>query len=109
MRASREDARVRYTAGFFKREEDLLAAASDARESGFEIYDAYTPVPVHGLDAAVGLKRSNLTSSSRPSPCVNVATTSKPSVLASSCNSLSEASNSGSLTELSWTAAITAR
>lgn len=54
-------ANVRYVAVYFKREEDLLAAATEARESGFEIHDAFTPFPVHGLDRAVGLKRSRLT------------------------------------------------
>jgi hypothetical protein len=61
MRAVRESPNIRYTAGFFKREEDLLAAARDARETGFEIYDVYTPFPVHGMDRAVGLARSHLT------------------------------------------------
>ncbi|HXG94653.1 MAG TPA: DUF3341 domain-containing protein [Blastocatellia bacterium] len=57
----RESINTRYTAAFFKREEDLLAAAVEAREAGFEIHDAYTPFPVHGLDQAVGLRRSRLT------------------------------------------------
>lgn len=56
-----KETNVRYTAAFFRHEEDLLAAATEARESGFEIFDAYTPLPVHGLDRAVGLKRSHLT------------------------------------------------
>ena len=52
---------IRYTAAYFKRESDLFDAAVDARQSGFEVHDAYTPFPVHGLDRAVGLRRSRLT------------------------------------------------
>ncbi len=43
----------------FKNEGDLLSAARAAREKmGFQNYDAFTPYPVHGLDDAMGLKRS---------------------------------------------------
>ncbi|MCI0486175.1 MAG: DUF3341 domain-containing protein [Blastocatellia bacterium] len=52
---------VRYTAAYFRREEDLIAAAREARAAGFEIHDAFTPFPVHGLDEAVGLRPSRLT------------------------------------------------
>lgn len=52
---------VRYTAAFFKKEEELLAVAREARMAGFVIHDVFTPFPVHGLDAAVGLRRSRLT------------------------------------------------
>ncbi|MEW6208767.1 MAG: DUF3341 domain-containing protein [Acidobacteriota bacterium] len=56
-----KETNIRYTAAFFRHEADLLAAAEEARQSGFEILDAYTPIAVHGLDRAVGLKRSHLT------------------------------------------------
>lgn len=52
---------VRYVAAYFRREEDLLAASTEARTAGFEIHDVYTPYPVHGMDEAVGLKPSKLT------------------------------------------------
>lgn len=52
---------IRYTAAFFKKEEEVLAAAREARETGLDIYDVYTPYPVHGMDQAVGLRRSRLT------------------------------------------------
>lgn len=48
-------------AAFFRRERDLLAAAEEARASGYEIHDAFTPFAVHGMDEAVGLRRSRLT------------------------------------------------
>ena len=52
---------MRYTAAFFDSEDDLVAGAAAARHAGFEVHDAYTPFPVHGLDQAVGLGRSRLT------------------------------------------------
>ena len=63
MRNSTDDSArvVRYTAAFFTDEDDLVAGAAAARQAGFEVYDAYTPFPVHGLDEAVALKRSRLT------------------------------------------------
>jgi hypothetical protein len=40
----------------FEREEDILRATRQARESGLEIVDVYTPYAVHGLDEAMGVK-----------------------------------------------------
>jgi hypothetical protein len=61
MLADKNSRNIRYIAVYFRREEDLKAAAMGARQAGFEIHDAFTPFPVHGLDQAVGLKRSKLT------------------------------------------------
>ena len=59
---SSTDARVvRYTAAFFEDEDDLVAGATAAGQAGFEVHDAYTPFPVHGLDRAVALPPSRLT------------------------------------------------
>ena len=52
---------VRFTAAFFEREDDLIAGAADARLAGFEVYDVYTPYPIHGMDRAVALPPSRLT------------------------------------------------
>jgi len=38
----------------------LIAAVTELRAHGFKIYDVYTPCPVHGLDEAMGLRRSRL-------------------------------------------------
>lgn len=38
----------------------LLAAASEIRSAGYEKYDCHSPFPIHGMDAAMGLKRSPL-------------------------------------------------
>jgi hypothetical protein len=42
----------------FASSDDVLRAANKARESGFVKMDAYSPVPVHGLDEALGRERS---------------------------------------------------
>lgn len=41
-------------------EEKLLKSAEKARDKKIEMYDVYTPFPVHGLDDAMGIKRSFL-------------------------------------------------
>ncbi len=41
-------------------EEKLLESAEKARDKNIEMYDVYTPFPVHGLDDAMGIKRSFL-------------------------------------------------
>lgn len=38
----------------------ILSAATKAHEAGYRTMDAYSPVPVHGLDEALGRKRSKL-------------------------------------------------
>jgi ActD protein len=45
----------------FTDEADLLAAVRAARAAGIAIDDAYTPYAVHGLDDAMGVRRSRLT------------------------------------------------
>ena len=44
----------------FDGQEALLEAVTKVRAHGFRIYDVYTPFPVHGLDHALGLRRSRL-------------------------------------------------
>lgn len=44
----------------FEREEDLLHAVTDVRQAGYNLEDAYTPYPVHGLPEAMGLRPSRL-------------------------------------------------
>jgi hypothetical protein len=48
-----------YIAGF-ARAEDLLHAVAVARNQNWPVLEAYTPYAVHGLDAAMGLRRSHL-------------------------------------------------
>jgi hypothetical protein len=38
----------------------LFPAVKQARKSGYRIHDVYTPFPIHGLDAAMGLRDTSL-------------------------------------------------
>ncbi len=46
--------------GYFEGEESLLHAMVQVRDAKYHYFDAFTPYPVHGMDAAQGLKRSPL-------------------------------------------------
>ncbi len=65
-RSSKAEAGVRETGkasavlGLFESAENLLAAIPALRNKGLGRLEAYTPYPVHGLDAALGLRRSPL-------------------------------------------------
>jgi hypothetical protein len=50
--------RVHGVAGEFSSPEALLEAVRSARAAGYRNMDAFTPYPVHGLDHALGLRRS---------------------------------------------------
>jgi hypothetical protein len=44
----------------FKSVAELYHAAEKVRDAGFRFWDCHTPFPVHGLDDAMGVKRSPL-------------------------------------------------
>lgn len=46
--------------GTFEDDIPVMAATKKARDRNISIYDIYTPFPVHGLDEAMGIKRSIL-------------------------------------------------
>lgn len=46
--------------GQFKNPAKLIDAAKKVREAGYEKYDCHSPFPIHGMDSAMGLKRSKL-------------------------------------------------
>jgi len=50
----------RHLVAEFRNEFNLIEAVQAIRDAGFEIVDAYTPFAVHGLDKAMGLKKSRL-------------------------------------------------
>lgn len=50
----------RYTVGIFEEESVLLAAIRSLRAEGLRIYEVYSPYPVHGIDEALGYRRSRL-------------------------------------------------
>ena len=46
--------------GLFSDEDGIIGAVGAARAQGLRVVEAYTPYAVHGLDRALGLKRSRL-------------------------------------------------
>jgi len=44
--------------GFFDDPHALIEATKKARDANWQYFDAFTPFPVHGLEAAQGLRRS---------------------------------------------------
>ncbi len=44
--------------GLFDTPEQLLTAAREVRDAGYRHWDCHTRYPVHGLDAAMGLRES---------------------------------------------------
>jgi len=44
----------------FESAADLMTAAEKIREAGYEKFDCHSPFPIHGMDKAMGLKRSGL-------------------------------------------------
>ena len=46
--------------GFFDDSRTLVAAAEQVRDAKVSSFEAFTPYPVHGLDAAMGVKRSKI-------------------------------------------------
>src|ERR1044071_7407288 len=50
----------RYVVGSFSEPGPLLAAVATLRRAGVAIHDVFAPYPVHGLDQAMGIRRSRL-------------------------------------------------
>src|SRR5262245_59599728 len=50
----------RFVVGSFSEPDGLLAAVATLRGAGVTIYDVFTPYPVHGLDQAMGIRRTRL-------------------------------------------------
>ncbi|MFY0643710.1 MAG: DUF3341 domain-containing protein [Bacteroidia bacterium] len=50
-----------FTVGIFEDSDKLLNAVKALRKKGVNIFDCYTPFPVHHLDKELGYKRTNLT------------------------------------------------
>ncbi len=47
--------------GVYDNEDNLMSTVGRLRKKGVEIFDCFTPYPVHNLDKEMGIKRSNLT------------------------------------------------
>ncbi len=44
----------------FATAEAVLAAAAQVRDAGFTRFDVYSPIPIHGLDEAMGIRATRL-------------------------------------------------
>lgn len=44
----------------FENVDQILAAAREVRDEGYTHWDTHTPFPVHGLDGAMGIRRTSL-------------------------------------------------
>ncbi|MFM8913542.1 MAG: DUF3341 domain-containing protein [Flammeovirgaceae bacterium] len=54
------DSNKHFIVGIFEDEDVLLKAVENSRDKGVKIHEVYSPFPVHGLDEALGYKRSRL-------------------------------------------------
>lgn len=54
------DANKNFVVGIFDNEDILLEGVEKIRGNGVKIHEVYSPFPVHGLDEALGYKRSRL-------------------------------------------------
>ncbi|MDP4214267.1 MAG: DUF3341 domain-containing protein [Bacteroidota bacterium] len=50
----------RFVVGSFDDEAVLFPAVKKVRMAGYKIHDVYTPMPIHGLDQAMGLRETSL-------------------------------------------------
>src|SRR3954471_1585141 len=50
----------KFVVGNFYDEQVLFPAVKQVRRRGYKIHDVYTPMPIHGLDAAMGLRDTSL-------------------------------------------------
>lgn len=54
------DVNKNFLVGVFNDEDVLLSAVAKIRSSGVKIHEVFSPFPVHGLDDALGYKRTRL-------------------------------------------------
>ena len=54
------DADKHFVVGVFDDEDILLSGIKKVRKSGVKIQEVYSPFPVHGIDDALGYKKSRL-------------------------------------------------
>ncbi len=50
----------KFVVGDFYDEQVLFPAVKQARKNGYKIHDVYTPMAIHGLDTAMGLRDTSL-------------------------------------------------
>src|SRR5579872_5389499 len=50
----------KFVVGIFTDEQVLFPAIRKVRSAGYKLHDVYTPMPIHGLDHAMGLRETSL-------------------------------------------------
>ncbi len=50
----------KFVVGCFDDEQVLFPAVKKTRSTGYKIHDVFTPMPIHGLDKALGLRETSL-------------------------------------------------
>src|SRR5579884_1442755 len=60
MTRKRSHMRSRFLVARFSDPEALLQAVAAVRKADFRVYDVYAPYPIHGLDAAMNIRRTRL-------------------------------------------------
>jgi hypothetical protein len=50
----------KFVVGCFEDEGVLFSAVKKVRTAGYKIHDVYTPMPIHGLDKALGLRDTSI-------------------------------------------------
>ena len=55
-----DDKGKKFIVGIFEDEDILLNAITTVRDKGINIYEVYSPFPVHGIENKLGYKRSRL-------------------------------------------------
>ena len=50
----------KFVVGIFTDEDVLFPAIKKVRSAGYKIHDVYTPMPIHGMDHALGLRDTSL-------------------------------------------------
>jgi hypothetical protein len=51
---------IKYILGHFEDPDDLMHGIGKLQENKVSIYDVYTPMPIHGIEDKLGIKRSRL-------------------------------------------------
>lgn len=51
---------IKYILGHFEDPDDMMHGIDKLKENNISIYDAYTPMPIHGIEDKLGVKRSRL-------------------------------------------------
>jgi hypothetical protein len=50
----------KFAVGCFNDEAVLFPAVKQVRKAGYKIHDIFTPMPIHGLDKAIGMRETSL-------------------------------------------------